>query len=451
MAKTFLRSFKKILAWALVILFFLGLALITKIDRKDFREMAYYQETMAALDREGFEASSGEYWIAGWAKVNATPPHGAALVGYKPRGKYEFVQDSSYIRAIVLENGQQRVALLNYELMIVHPFLHRKITQAIKDQSLPLEQVYMTATHTHSGIGGYMPGLMGKIAFGGYDPQVVDWLTSKTIESLNAALAKRDTVEIIYQKALADTLVANRLVAEDPIDPYIRKLVFINKKGEKALFTTYSAHATIMDRKFMGLSGDYPHYLMDQLEKDGYQMAMFAAGTVGSHKPLASGKSPKDVEAYGHAVARHSEESLVFTDTSKSEKLVRANIPLQLRKAHYKLGKNIRLRPWVFNSLFGDTGAHFDVLVLGENLLVTSSGEISGVFMEAWEKYAQEHGLNLIITCFNGGYIGYITPDKYYDEPMYEVREMNWFGPQNGAYFDEIIRKIIEKVGDGDK
>ena len=56
---------------------------------------------------------------------------------------------------------------------------------------------------------------------------------------------------------------------------------------------------------------------------------------------------------------------------------------------------------------------------------------------------AEENGLHLLITTFNGGYIGYITPDEYYNHNFHEVRDMNWFGPYNGAYFDEIIRGII--------
>jgi len=42
---------------------------------------------------------------------------------------------------------------------------------------------------------------------------------------------------------------------------------------------------------------------------------------------------------------------------------------------------------------------------------------------------AEEKGLNLIITTFNGGYIGYVTPDQYYNHRYHEVRDMNWFGP----------------------
>ena len=49
-----------------------------------------------------------------------------------------------------------------------------------------------------------------------------------------------------------------------------------------------------------------------------------------------------------------------------------------------------------------------------------------------------------MITSFNGGYMGYVTKDEWYDEDLYETRTMNWYGPYNGAYFEELIEGIIE-------
>ena len=441
----FSRLFR-ILAWMFGVLFFVVMATLTKIDRRPYQEMEYYQESLNRLDTLRLKQSKGDFWLAGWSKVNSTPPTPVSLMGYKPRGKYEFVQDSSFIRSIVISNGKSQVAFLNYELMIVHPFLYHKIQDRIKKESLPFDHIYFTATHTHSGIGGYMPGLLGKIAFGGYNKDVVSMLEDKTIQALQIAVGKKDTVSIHFQKTAADTLVSNRLIENDPVDPFVRQLILQKKSGQKATLLTYSAHSTIMNSKFMGLSGDYPNYLTGIMENNDYELALFAAGTVGSHKPVAKGKEPHHVMNYANSLYQYIQKSEESISLIQGHDLGTAGFPLALRKAHYKIGKNVRLRPWVFNNLFGETNAHFDLILLGNTLMISSSGEISGVFMEAWEKYAKEKGLNLIITCFNGGYIGYITPDEYYDEPLYETREMNWFGPYNGAYFDEIIKKLIDKL-----
>jgi hypothetical protein len=111
-----------------------------------------------------------------------------------------------------------------------------------------------------------------------------------------------------------------------------------------------------------------------------------------------------------------------------------------------RISDNLRIRPWLFKYLLGDTNAHLDFTLIGNTLLIASSGELSGVFYEKWEESARAKGLNLIITTFNGGYIGYITPDRLYDKHFHEVREMNWYGPGNGAFFDAMIEEIIAKV-----
>ena len=43
-------------------------------------------------------------------------------------------------------------------------------------------------------------------------------------------------------------------------------------------------------------------------------------------------------------------------------------------------------------------------------------------------------------------YMGYITPDKYYDVDHYETQLMNWYGPGNGAYMNKCIEQLILKV-----
>jgi hypothetical protein len=345
-----------------------------------------------------------------------------------------------------LGNGRQKVAFVNYELMIVHPYLQERVLARLEELHFPVEMVYFTATHTHSGLGGFIPGLLGKLALGSFDRDIVQLLEEKTLQSLQLALSEMDTVSLHFRKVETDSLVANRLIEGNPIDPYARQLILEKKDGAKGLLTTFSAHPTILHPKFMGLSGDYPHYFNERLESAGYNFSLFAAGTVGSMRPLSSGDQPADVESFGNELAGQLTENGGQSFLESSHRLKWAVLPVQLRKAHFRLGKNVRVRPWIFNQLLGETNAHFDMVLLGNVLMISSSGEISGEMMEAWEAFAMENGLHLMITCFNGGYIGYITPDDYYDMELYETRDMNWFGPYNGAYFDEILRKSISRM-----
>ena len=173
---------------------------------------------------------------------------------------------------------------------------------------------------------------------------------------------------------------------------------------------------------------------------------MFAAGTVGSHRPVASGNSPEQIQQYAHSLDSVMQVKMTYFSTINRHRIAYGKLPLQLREPHLRISDGIRLRPWLFNYLLGETNVHFDITLIGNTLMIASSGEISGVFFKKWEDLAKAEGLNLIITTFNGGYMGYITPDEYYDRNFHEVREMNWYGPGNGSYYDDLITSIIQKA-----
>ncbi|WP_288372853.1 neutral/alkaline non-lysosomal ceramidase N-terminal domain-containing protein [uncultured Algoriphagus sp.] len=445
--KSIFITFGKVLLGIFLFLLLVAIFTLTRVDRSPIENQDFYQNTLKSLQDLPIESTQGDLWLAGWSKANMTPAQPIDLVGYAPRGAYDFVQDSSFVKSIFLSNGKSSIAWLNLELLIVHPHLAKSIESAVKKSFPDLTQVIFTATHTHSGMGGYMPGPVGELAFGGFQEEIVQMITEKSLEAISKAKMEMDTVSITYRKADAGELLANRFIKDGPTDPFTRQLIFTQKSGQKATLITYSAHATCLSSKFMGLSGDYPFYLMKTLEEKEFDFALFAAGTVGSHRPIAPGNQVKDIQEYAFQLDSVNRLKMTRYATIRNASLKNARLDIQLREPHLRISDNWRIRPWLFERLVGDTNAHFDITQIGNTLLISSSGEISGVFYEKWEKLAESKGLNLIITTFNGGYIGYITPDELYDKHFHEVREMNWYGPGNGKYFDDMITKIIEQSG----
>ena len=436
----------RVFTWVIVGLLLLGIVLFSPVDRSPLEEKEFYKNTFSQLKNSTWDTSSSSFWLAGWGDQNVTPAQPTELVGYKPRGPYTFVQDSSHVKALTLSNGISTIAWLNYELLIVHPQLAYQVHRGIQEAGIPIDQLIFTATHTHSGMGGYMPGLAGSLAFGGYDEQVVQQLVAGSVRALQTALASQDTVTLSYKKTSIPDLVANRFVPGGTTDPFVRQVLFQRKDGKIATFLTYSAHATALSSKFMGLSGDYPAFLTQHLEEERVDFALFAAGTVGSHRPLTQGNTPEEVNAYAQALdARLSADTSSVT-LEKEALLRQSKVAIQLGEPQLRVTTNLRLRPWVFRFLLGEVPAYLDITQVGNILFISSSGELSGVFYETWDALAKEKGLEIVVTVFNGSYIGYITPDELYDAYFHEVREMNWFGPGNGQYFDRLIQEVIRKA-----
>ena len=60
------------------------------------------------------------------------------------------------------------------------------------------------------------------------------------------------------------------------------------------------------------------------------------------------------------------------------------------------------------------------------------------------DQIADSLNTKLIITSFNGEYMGYITNDKHYLVSSHEeVRALNWVGPYYGEYYAQIIVRLL--------
>jgi neutral ceramidase len=106
------------------------------------------------------------------------------------------------------------------------------------------------------------------------------------------------------------------------------------------------------------------------------------------------------------------------------------------------------VRPWLFRTFFGEYPSTLTALRIGPVVMLGTPCDFSGELSPAIDSAAAKLGLRSIITSFNGGYIGYITRDEFYDRDHYETQIMNWFGPGNGAYLSEDMIKMMSILSD---
>jgi hypothetical protein len=71
------------------------------------------------------------------------------------------------------------------------------------------------------------------------------------------------------------------------------------------------------------------------------------------------------------------------------------------------------------------------------------SGEI--YVRDGLGQLAERQGNKLLITSFDGDYVGYITYDDHFGHSeQEEIMAMNWVGPHYGNYFSQIVQKLIQ-------
>lgn len=267
------------LAFGLTIIFFMP------IDRGPLQEKEFYSSMMLKLDTLSIEKHvSSTFLRAGWGRENITPNFIAPMAGYSPRDQFEEVHDSLFVNVIVLDNGNVKVAFISFDLLIVPPLLEEKLEMFKKDQIPEVDFLYLSASHTHNGIGGWDNSLGGQLISGNFNDEILDHLESKTFDAIKKAIENLKESKIDYFEVSANKYVQNRLDPESEEDGTIRGIELVNNNGKRAILVTFSAHSTNIPSSSLSISGDYPGQLTRNLEKSGYDFAMFMAGAMGSHK-----------------------------------------------------------------------------------------------------------------------------------------------------------------------
>jgi neutral ceramidase len=399
------------------------------------------------LDSLPVTTSVGRIFKAGWAKSNITPDDPLPIASYGLRKNFVAVHDSLWVRTFVFDNGHSKVAIVTLDLLIFPPEVTAVLMNRLP-QGFTSQNVYLSATHTHNGAGGWAHGLGGRLLAGPFNEKYFDKIVSAIISSIEAADHSIEESFIGFDKYPAPFLIRNRLVREDPVDPWLRVIKIRTKSGKTAVLSSFSAHPTCLSSHEDKVSADYPGELVRRLEEDKrVDFAGFMAGAVASVAPREYDK--KNYELINFISSNLSKKVLSEIDSiklSQPEEISLVKLPLALREPHVKFVAGLRLRPWVFYWLLGKSDSFINAVKIGNIVLIGTPCDFSGSLIDEVENIAAKENYQLMITSFNGGYIGYITEDKYYNLPKNETREMNWYGPFNGAYFVEILSDLVEKI-----
>ena len=448
----FLRVFLKILLGLIVVILVILAFSVAPVDDTPYQQMPYYRQTKQRLAQLPTPPAATAPLRAGWAKSNITPAYPTATGGYGARhGKlWHVVSDSIFARAIVLNNGSNTVAVVALDLLITPPMVTEALKKRLPEVGLRWENMYMGAIHSHNSVGGWSTGFASELIAGDYDEKIVNQITDGVLTAIRNAQTNMAPVQVGFGQTDATDHIYNRIGTSTPqqLDGLIRLLQFKKATGESALICTFSGHATLFeDSMWNYLSRDYPGSLVDRLEKKSADFAMFMAGAVGSTGPEAHGQTDfAEIRNYAGDLATRIERTVPQIQTKPDSVLTLLTLPLSLREPHPRIADNWRVRPWLFYAVFGDYPSDLKALRIGQTVLLGTPCDFSGELVADFKPLAQKKGVNLMITSFDGGYVGYITPDQYYHQRTYETRDMNWFGPYNGAYFEEMMMGLLRKI-----
>jgi neutral ceramidase len=275
---------------------------------------------------------------AGTAAVDITPPLSLDVAGNLWTGPSRGVADPLYAKALVLEEGETRVALVALDLLGIERPDALLAANLVADRArIPADHVLISCTHTHYGPATYrrssvcrwpaeyMEALHTRIAEAvvraNEQLQPVHW-GHGSAQAPEAALYRRfiwsdGRVRMPWPRFSRDTVDGTSIVGTaGVIDPTVDVLAFRRSESEAAFaaLVSYAAHATCGPAQHW--SASYPGQVAAALAPElglGTSDVLFMPGASGNIEP-GSG----DAEEVGRAVA--TEALAAYRDIAWSER-----------------------------------------------------------------------------------------------------------------------------------
>ena len=243
---------------------------------------------------------------AGAAAVKITPSPGAPMAGYYHNRAAEGVHDELYARAIVIQSGADRAALVACDLIGMPRGIVERARELIASQTgIPAAAVMISATHSHTGPvlldGPSRYNLQGEMLSIARDYAAV--LPSKIAESVRLAATSMAPVSVLAAGGAEGSLAFNRrfhmkdgtigwnpgkmnpgiIRPAGPIDPAVPVVRFDDAARKPvAAYVNYAMHLDTVGG--LEYSADYPYTLSRQLSAATAPelLTMFTIGCAGN-------------------------------------------------------------------------------------------------------------------------------------------------------------------------
>jgi len=277
---------------------------------------------------------------AGTHRVDITPSPGVPMDGYIARARgAEGVHDSLFARALVLESGGCRVALVSADLCGIDAALAGDIRRRIEQEvGIPPSHTLLAMSHTHAGpvvaprriIQGsdaYRESLQGRLvgavaaAAGRLVPVAAGAGRVKVYLGINRRERTPDNRTVLgvnpsgYASAYSHVLLVAR-----------------ERGGPLGILFTYGAHPVVLGPENLELSGDYPGCAARVVEENfgDSAVALCALGFAGDVNVSHEKRDFGEVETVGTALGRAVLEELKGVDVASDLELDARSIVVPL-------------------------------------------------------------------------------------------------------------------------
>jgi len=445
--------------YGLVMIFILNSCTVVKTP---YFKTGYYQKTLISLESLKSKARlTNDSIFAGFSKKSITPEiknpfenkksakkSKVPIAGYgQLKSKFaEGIHDSIFVKAVALKAGQAMIVIISADLLIMPPNIIDAVAALLEEKGLQRSQLFFSATHTHSSIGGWGYGVLGKLIAGKENSDLEELLIKQIKEVVLNAISDLHPARLGTGSFNGSEYIRNRLTGDPRQNNNDFTYIVIKQlSGKTAIIGSFSAHATTLGRKNTLISGDYPGYWERKVEDSTANIAIFCGGSMASQSPVGQGSEFESAKYIGEALADSMSAHLKLTNLNERLIISSLSLKMHLPEYHFRLAKNINLTTGLSERLMPyPENVYLQALRINNLIWFLTPGDFSAESALLIRERFAGKGYDATVSGYNGSYVGYILPGKYFYLDNYESLSMGWFGPTMGDYTFELM----EQMGD---
>jgi len=399
---------------------------------------------------------SQEGLVAGVARVDITPPleMKASLGGYGERMSEpaEGVHDRIFAKALVLQEGEKRFALVAADILAFPPPFKPELLKKMENQGWTDAQVLLLPSHSHTSIDmtAINPqNTLGIPQIGLFQQGLYDFLLDQLGTAITKAGQEMTPMRAGTLSKPLEGWAANRREGESEKDEVLTVTRIEEANGNPlAALVNWSAHPTFMDAPDRMFSGGWPGHLQRTVEAlvgKGVTV-LYYNGAQGDQRPLArpdSGDSRwEKAERYGREIGIVVHDLWQRIEPTEIENfsyhLETFDLPKRAWHKDFMQtgGAEYGMRPEIMETLMERlvpirTSSGF--LRLGDLAIVGIPGEMAaGLGREVKRRVAESTGAkNTVIGGLANEWVSYILSPEQYNKGEYEA-SVSFYGPQLG-------------------
>lgn len=377
---------------------------------------------------------------AGAAAVKITPSleRTVYIAGYNQNRVAESVHDDLWARALVLDDGKSRLAVVSCDLIGLSNFRIRQYRAAVR--SVPAENVFICCTHVHSGpdtlgLWGPNPGKTGM------DPAYMETLGKQIVEAVESAAKELKPVRVSAGTIqVPDGLVHN---SREPIqDKTLTALRFADADGRTIATTVnYGSHPEI--NKSKAITSDFVDGVRKKVEAKYGGVAVWLNGALGGMvTPDIKEHTWEEQQRVGDGVGQAAMDAVAAAKPVTVDRLSIARKPVEIPLEND--GFKLMLAAKVLEGPPGATDIQTEVwrLDLGPIVIVTIPGEVLPKPELALKK--EIPGPYPMVVALGNDELGYILDPEDIDKKLYSYEKTMSVGKQAWPKLHEAAKELLK-------